>query len=104
MFKDNLPELYREVEEGLSQANEVNLLKQLPTLKINTCESFASDNSAFTIEFETQHKETIEDTFPVVFESYTVMFVYSKNDVALGVDIIGCENTSLQQQLLACCT
>jgi hypothetical protein len=41
------------------------------------CASFASDNSAFIIEFVGYHSKEIEDTFPTGNDEYTVMLTYS---------------------------
>ena len=103
MFKEDLPELYDEVQSSLIADKLNKFANQLSTLKIKTCESFASDNSAFTIDFTSADGESIEDSFPTGKKAYTVMLAYSTNDVVMGIDIIGCENTKLQKQLLACC-
>ncbi len=104
MFKDELPDLYIEVFASLVAEGLDKFASQLDELIIKTCESFASDNSAFTIEFTTVDGESIADSFPTGDKVYTVMLVYSPNDIVIGLDIIGCENTNLQKQLLACCT
>ena len=104
VFKDELPDLYVEVFTSLVADGLDKFASQLDELIIKTCESFASDNSAFTIEFTSVDGESIEDSFPTGDKAYTVMLVYSPNDIVIGLDIIGCENTNLQKQLLACCT
>ncbi|MCH1932066.1 hypothetical protein L9G16_17980 [Shewanella sp. A25] len=103
MFKDDLPDLYAEVFASLVADGLEKFARQLNELEIKTCESFASDNSAFTIEFTSVDGESIEDSFPTGDKAYTVMLAYSTNDVVIGIDIIGCENTKLQKQLLSCC-
>ncbi|MDP5151348.1 hypothetical protein [Rheinheimera baltica] len=103
MFKDDLPDLYAKVHSSLITEGFDKFAHQLNGLKIKTCESFASDNSAFTIEFTSADGESIEDSFPSGDQAYTVMLVYSSNQVVIGLDVIGCENTKLQKQLLACC-
>tara|TARA_B100000700_G_scaffold28295_1_gene26992 strand:+ start:1118 stop:1444 length:327 start_codon:yes stop_codon:yes gene_type:complete len=104
VFKDELPDLYIEVFASLVAEGLDKFASQLDELIIKTCESFASDNSAFTIEFTTVDGESIEDSFSTGDKAYTVMLVYSPYDIVIGLDIIGCENTHLQKQLLACCT
>jgi len=104
MFKDDLPDLFEEVKSSLIAEGEKELADQLKGLKIKSCESFAPDDSAFTICFTTSENEKLEDTFPTGDKAYTVMLVYSEKSVVIGLDIIGCENTELQKQLLACCT
>ena len=103
VFKDDLPELCSEVHTSLISEGLDKFASQLSTLKIKSCESFASDNSAFTIEFTSVERESIEDSFPTGDKIYTVMLVYSTNEVVIGLDIIGCENTELQKQLLVFC-
>ncbi|MBV7263400.1 hypothetical protein L6J37_14570 [Photobacterium sp. WH77] len=103
MFKDYLPDLYAEVHASLVADGLDKFARQLNKLKIKTCESFASDDSAFTIAFTSADGENIEDSFPTGDKVYTVMLVYSSNEVVIGLDIIGCENTKLQKQLLASC-
>jgi len=104
MFKDDLPDLFEEVKSSLIAEGEKELADQLKGLKIKSCESFAPDDSAFTICFTISENEKLEDTFPTGDKAYTVMLVYSEKSVVIGLDIIGCENTELQKQLLACCT
>ncbi len=104
MFKDDLPDLFSEVFSSLVADGLDKFARQLNELEIKACETFASDNSAFTIEFTTADGESIEDSFPTGDKPYTVMLVYSPNDIVIGLDIIGCENTNLQKQLLASCT
>jgi hypothetical protein len=103
LFKEKLPEFYQEVKESLLAEGEEILGNQIDNCVMKSCSSFASDNSAF-IAFDGISSSEIEDSFPVGEKAYTVMVAYSKNRRIVGIDIIGCANTKLQKQLLACCT
>jgi len=104
VFKEELADLFNEVKASLIDEGEKNFAKQLDTCEILSCSSFASDDSAFTIEFMGYNSEEIEDTFPTGNAEYTVMLTYSTKNKVIGLEVIGCENTKLQQQLLASCT
>gem|GEM_PF-3063127 len=104
MFKEKLADLFNEVKTSLIDEGEKNFAKQLGTCEIQSCSSFASDNSAFTIEFLGYNSEEIENTFPTGNAEYTVMITYSTKNKVIGLKVIGCENTKLQQLLLASCT
>jgi hypothetical protein len=104
VFRAKLPDLFKEVKDSLLDENLEKFASQLDGLEIGICESFASDDSAFTISFTSGKNEDIEDTFPTRNNTYTVMLTYSKNSTIIGLDVIGCEKTNLQKQLMACCT
>ncbi len=104
VFKEKLADLFNEVKSSLIEEDEKGFAKQLTNCEILSCASFASDNSAFTIEFIGYNPEEIEDTFPTGNNEYTVMLTYSSKNKVMGLEIIGCENTELQKQLMACCT
>lgn len=104
MFKEKLADLFNEVKSSLIIEGEKSFAEQLDRCEIISCASFASDNSAFTIEFMGYHPEDIEDTFPTGNNEYTVMLTYSTKNKVIGLNIIGCENTQLQKQLMACCS
>ncbi|MDK1285973.1 hypothetical protein [Pseudoalteromonas umbrosa] len=104
MFKEKLADLYKEVKASLIDEGENNFAKQLDSCEIQSCSPFASDNSAFTIEFFGYNSEEIADSFPTGNADYTVMITYSTKNKVIGLEVIGCENTKLQQQLLASCT
>jgi hypothetical protein len=104
VFKEKLAVLFNEVKASLIDEGEKGFAKQLANCEILSCASFASDNSAFTIEFIGYNSEEIEDTFPTGKNEYTVMLTYSTKNKVIGLEVIGCENTELQKQLMACCT
>jgi len=104
VFKEILADLYKEVKSSLIVEGEKGFADQLDSCEVLSCTSFASDNSAFTIEFIGYNPEEIEDTFPTGNNEYTVMLTYSTKNKIIGLNVIGCENTKLQKQLMACCT
>ncbi|WP_281213752.1 hypothetical protein [Shewanella insulae] len=104
VFKEKLADLFEEVKTSLIDEGEKSFAKQLDTCEIQSCSSFVSDNSAFSIEFVGYNSKEIEDTFPTGNAEYTVMITYSTKNKVIGLEVIGCENTKLQQQLLAICT
>ena len=104
VFKEILADLYKEVKSSLIVEGEKGFADQLDSCEVLSCTSFASDNSAFTIEFIGYNPEEIEDTFPTGNNEYTVMLTYSTKNKVIGLNVIGCENTKLQKQLMACCT
>ncbi|MCO4797921.1 MAG: hypothetical protein KC484_01805 [Colwelliaceae bacterium] len=104
MFKETLTELFNEVKGSLIDEGEKAFAKQLEACVIISCSSFASDNSAFNIEFVGYSADEIEDSFPTGNQEYTVMVTYSVKNKVIGLNIIGCENTELQKQLMASCT
>jgi hypothetical protein len=104
VFKVKLTDLFNEVKASLIDEGEKSFANQLETCEILSCSSFASDNSAFTIEFMGYNPDEIEDTFPTGNNEYTVMLTYSTKNKVIGLEVIGCENTLLQKQLVASCT
>jgi len=104
VFKNKLADLFNEVKSSLIVEGEKGFAAQLDSCEILSCSSFASDNSAFTIEFIGYNPEEIEDTFPTGNNEYTVMLTYSTKNKVIGLNIIGCETTKLQKQLMVCCT
>ncbi len=104
VFKETLADLFNEVKASLIEEGEKGFAKQLETCEILSCSSFSSDNSAFTIEFMGYNPDEIEDSFPTGDNEYTVMLTYSINNKVIGLNVIGCEDTELQKQLVASCT
>ncbi|MEO9945972.1 hypothetical protein [Paraglaciecola sp.] len=103
MFKEILPQLYKEAKNSLLKDGEIEFASQLDSCLIKSCESLASDDSAFTVNFEGFVSDIIEDTFPSGSKKHTVMVCYSNTHKVIGIDVFGCENTKLQQELQAAC-
>jgi hypothetical protein len=104
LFKIKLPRLFNEVKTSLLSDGEIEFAKQLDNCIVKSCESIISDNSAFDILFEGYRDDIIDDSFHSGEKPYTVMVCYSIQNKVIGITVIGCENTSIQEELNAVCT
>ena len=102
-FKYKLVDLFHEVQASLFREGFNNFAKQLESCQIQSCSSFASDDSAFDLEFIGYNADEIEDSFSTGNKVYTVMVTYSTSNKVIGLLVIGCEHTELQKQLMAAC-